>query len=130
VVVRPHDGDTEYDTINLIFGAAISAYLGVMLASDELTTTHTWTLVLILAGLVPLILSVRDIYRSLQGRDYIGLKWPWNLTLALASGAGIQVLALTLPEGGEQFSIIFRGWMIVYVCILGATLIRERRKDE
>lgn len=128
--MKERNPDTEFDTINLIFAAALSAYIGVTLSDKSLAQWETLTLMLMLAALVPLILGVREVYRSLAGETYFGAPWPWNLVVVLASGAVVQLLAYTLPSGGPQFSAIFRTWMAVYIVTLGVTLLRGRKSKK
>lgn len=124
------ESQAEFDTINLVFGSAFSAYVGVVLANDKLKYGDYFSLVLILLGVVMVILSTRAIYRSLVGVSYVGFRWPWNLSFALLWAASVQVLALSLPSMGEQFSFILRGWLLAYATVLGSSILRERRKRD
>ena len=118
----------EFDTINLVFGAALSAYVGVILSRGDLSNAQLSKLVIILSSLVTFILGIKAVYRSLLDQPYVGLKWPWNLVLVLISGAVIQILAFSLPLGGNEFSFLFRGWLLVYALVLGVSVVRRRWK--
>ena len=80
-----------------------------------------------LALLAGLMLNVRAVARSVSGVDYIGFKWPYNLTFTLMIAAAIQFQAYRLPEDPQKFTIFFRGWMFVLISILGIGILRNKR---
>ena len=120
----------ELNTINFVFGAAFGAYVGVLMSEGNLTNGQMFQLTVMLALLTSFILNLRAVARSISGVDYIGFKWPYNLTLTLALGAAIQFMAYGLPEDPYKFTIFFRGWVIVLVLILGVGILRNRRSRD
>jgi hypothetical protein len=118
--------EKELDALNIVFGAALGAYVGVILAQGDLPTPSMVWLVVLLASLVLFLLEVRSVGRSLYGQSYVGPRWPWNLTLALVTAGGIQIAAHEVGVGQEAFSLIFRGWVIVAGLLLGTGFIRQK----
>ena len=116
----------EVDALNLTFGAALGAYVGIVLATEKVSDAEVWTLVILLALLASFLVMVRGIARSIHGHDYVGLKFPYNLTFAAATGVVIEVTALGLPDGASKFNIMFRGWSLTLAIALLVSFLRER----
>ncbi|MBU0823715.1 MAG: hypothetical protein KKB78_04685 [Alphaproteobacteria bacterium] len=115
------------DVLNLVFGAALGGYVGVVIATEKLSNSDLWELMLLLALISAFLSTIREVAKAVVGLPYLGFKFPFNITMALVTGLAAQILALNIPIAGEKFSIIFRGWMVVIALHLVMTYMRKRK---
>ena len=73
------------------------------------------------------LMTIREIGKSVSGKPYFGVKFPWNISFALANAVVIQLIAFTIPVEVERFSIIFRVWVLVIATSILMSYIKFRR---
>ena len=122
--------ESEIDIYNVVFGAALGGYIGIVLATENLPISQIWLLALLLAGMGQFLLTVREIGKSVSGKPYFGLKFPWNTSIALTIAAAIQLIAFMIPVAAERFSIIFRVWVLALAISVLMSYIKFRRTND
>jgi small basic protein len=118
--------DHEVEILNVVFGAALGAYIGIVMSSQKLSTTDTWLMVFILIGIANFLLNVRAISRAIFNQPYFGCRFPWNVTQAAVSILFIEVAVQWVPVPANQFIIIFRGWAITLALFLAVSFARSK----
>lgn len=80
MVVKPSDHvaefESEMDVLNFIFGSAFGGYVGIVIATDDLSDYYLWILVLLLANLAAFLLLLKEVARRICGVRFYGLGFP------------------------------------------------------
>ena len=132
VVTRPlHDEgaelDRRIDLVNVVFGAALGGYIGVVMTRRDLTLDHSIVLCLVLLITVCLLVAIRNILHVWRGTASGSWKLPM---LVVVLGAGFFAwirgdsyldLAVLVP--------IFIGWVMAFIIVFLAHVIFYERTD-
>ena len=115
--------DRAFDLANMVFGAALGAYVGVVVATTGIPVGKVWWLTLGLVGLSMMLNGVRTIAHLLRG-THSGPVWAAIVSavggLASASGGTAQ--------SGFRFDIAAAlgvGWMGTLLLFLVPTVLRK-----
>lgn len=110
--------DRRIDLVNVVFGAALGGYIGVVMTRENLTLNHSIVLTLVLVITVCLLVAIRNILHLWRGTKSGTWKLPL-LVLALGLGFFAYVrgdnyldLAVLIP--------IFIGWAFAFVVVVSA----------
>lgn len=124
MVVGPaghHEGaelDRRIDLVNVVFGAALGGYIGVVMTRRDLTIEHSIVLCIVLLMTVCLLVAIRSILHIWRGTSRGTWKLPMLVVLfgaiffARLRGDSYLDLAVLIP--------IFIGWVISFAVVVSA----------
>jgi cation transport ATPase len=125
MVVREHDRaeeekelDRRIDLVNVVFGAALGGYIGVVMTRQDLTLNHSIVLTLVLVITVCLLVAIRNILHLWRGTKSGTWKLPLLVVMtgsaffAYVRGDTYLDLAVLIP--------IFIGWVFAFIVVVTA----------
>jgi hypothetical protein len=113
--------DRRIDLVNVVFGAALGGYIGVVMTRKDLTLQHSAVLCLVVLITVCLLVAIRNILHVWRGTSPGTWKLPMLVVLLGAvffaglRGDTYLDLAVLIP--------IFIGWVIAFVVVFMARVI-------
>ena len=113
--------DRRIDLVNVVFGAALGGYIGVVMTRRDLTLEHSIVLCLVLLITVCLLVAIRSIVHIWRGTSRGTWKLPMLVVfLGVLFFAGIRGdsfldLAVLIP--------IFIGWVLAFAVVVSAHVI-------
>jgi hypothetical protein len=125
VKFRLHDAgeelDRRIDLVNVVFGAALGGYIGVVMTQRDLDVYRGLVLSILLIIVVCMLVAIRNVIHILRGTKSGSWKVP----------AGIFVLALTFfgsIRGDTYLDIsvlipIAIGWLFAFVVVVSSHVI-------
>ena len=115
--------DRAFDLSNMIFGAALSAYIGVVLAKEEIATEQVWVLAIILVSLTLFLSNARRLAHCLRGTHDGPL---WAIILGLF-GSLVAIAILTMRAGlrGDLALAVGVAWIMTLTFLLGSQIARR-----
>ena len=127
MVVRPahqDEGaelDRRIDLVNVVFGAALGGYIGVVMTRRDLTLEHSVVLCIVLLITVCLLVAIRSILHIWRGTS----RGTWKLPLVVV-GLGIGFFAGLRGDTYLDLAVlipIFIGWLIAFAVVIAAHVI-------
>ena len=131
-MVREHDRaveekelDRRIDLVNVVFGAALGGYIGVVMTRHDLTLSHSIVLTLVLVITVCLLVAIRNMLHLLRGTKSGTWKLPvlvvtlGSAFFAYVRGDAYLDLAVLIP--------IFVGWVFAFVVVVSAHALTDLR---
>ena len=113
--------DRRIDLVNVVFGAALGGYIGVVMTRRDLTLEHSIVLCIVLLMTVCLLVAIRSILHIWRGTSRGTWKLPMMVVLLGAiffaglRGDSYLDLAVLIP--------IFIGWVISFGVVVSAHII-------
>ena len=113
--------DRRIDLVNVVFGAALGGYIGVVMTRRDLTLEHSIVLCIVLLITVCLLVAIRSILHIWRGTSRGTWKLPMLVVLFGAvffvrlRGDTYLDLAVLIP--------IFIGWVISFAVVVSAHII-------
>jgi len=113
--------DRRIDLVNVVFGAALGGYIGVVMTRRDLTLEHSIVLCIVLLMTVCLLVAIRSILHIWRGTSPGTWKLPMLVVLfgaiffARLRGDTYLDLAVLIP--------IFIGWVISFAVVVSAHII-------
>lgn len=120
--------DRRIDLVNVVFGAALGGYIGVVMTRKDLTLNHSAVLTLVLLVTVCLLVAVRSILHIWRGTS----RGTWKLPLAVVI-CGIWVLAAMRGDTYLDMSVlipIFIGWLAAFAVVIAAHIFYHREFED
>jgi hypothetical protein len=131
VIPAPHSEhaelDRRIDLVNVVFGAALGGYIGVVMTRRDLTLEHSIVLCIVLLITVCLLVAIRSIVHIWRGTSRGTWKLPMLVVaLGMIFFAGLRGdsfldLAVLIP--------IFIGWVTAFAVVVSAHVIFSRETD-
>jgi ABC-type amino acid transport system permease subunit len=119
--------DRRIDLVNVVFGAALGGYIGVVMTRRDLTLEHSIVLCIVLLITVCLLVAIRSILHIWRGTSRGTWKLPMLVVaLGIVFFAGLRGdtyldLAVLIP--------IFIGWVIAFGVVVSAHVIFSKEVD-
>ncbi len=113
--------DRRIDLVNVVFGAALGGYIGVVMTRKDLTLEHSIVLCLVLLITVCLLVAIRNILHVIRGTA----KGTWKLPM-LVVALGVAFFAWIRGDSYLDLAVlvpIFIGWVISFVVVFLAHVI-------
>ena len=113
--------DRRIDLVNVVFGAALGGYIGVVMTRRDLTIEHSIVLCIVLLITVCLLVAIRSIVHIWRGTSRGTWKLPMLVVLlgvlffAGIRGDSFLDLAVLIP--------IFIGWVVAFAVVVSAHVI-------
>ena len=113
--------DRRIDLVNVVFGAALGGYIGVVMTRRDLTLEHSIVLCIVLLMTVCLLVAIRSILHIWRGTSRGTWKLPMLVVLLGAiffaglRGDSYLDLAVLIP--------IFIGWVMSFAVVVSAHII-------
>ena len=117
--------DRRIDLVNVVFGAALGGYIGVVMTRKDLTLNHSIVLTLVLVITVCLLIAIRNILHLWRGTKPGSWKLPLlvvvmgSVFFAYIRGDDYLDLAVLIP--------IFIGWVFAFVMVVTAHALVDAR---
>lgn len=119
--------DRRIDLVNVVFGAALGGYIGVVMTRRDLTLEHSIVLCIVLVITVCLLVAIRSILHIWRGTS----RGTWKLPLVVV-GLGIAFFAGLRGNTYLDLAVlapIFIGWVIAFAVVIAAHVIFCDRTD-
>ena len=113
--------DRRIDLVNVVFGAALGGYIGVVMTRHDLTTRHEIVLALALIIVTCLLVAIRNILHLARGTESGTWKLPL-LVMALGMGFFAYIRGDQYLDMGVLIPI-FIGWIIAFIVVVCAHII-------
>jgi hypothetical protein len=113
--------DRRIDLVNVVFGAALGGYIGVVMTRKTLTMTHEVVLALSLIIVVCLLVAIRNLLHVLRGTRSGTWKVP-AIVLVMGVFFFIYVRGDTYLDLGVLIPI-FIGWVTAFAVVVSAHVI-------
>ena len=119
--------DRRIDLVNVVFGAALGGYIGVVMTRRDLTLEHSIVLCIVLLITVCLLVAIRSLLHVWRGTSRGTWKLPMLVVvLGAIFFAGLRGdtyldLAVLIP--------IFIGWVMAFAVVVSAHVIFSREAD-
>ncbi len=113
--------DRRIDLVNVVFGAALGGYIGVVMTRRDMTTGHEIVLAVALIIVVCLLVAIRNLLHVLRGTK----SGTWRLPL-LVMILGMGFFAYLRGDTFLDLSVlvpIFVGWLLAFVVVVSAHVI-------
>ncbi len=113
--------DRRIDLVNVVFGAALGGYIGVVMTRKDLTLEHSIVLCLVLLITVCLLVAIRNILHVIRGTA----KGTWKLPM-LVVALGVAFFAWIRGDSYLDLAVlvpIFIGWVISFFVVFLAHVI-------
>ena len=120
--------DRRIDLVNVVFGAALGGYIGVVMTRRDLTLEHSIVLCIVLLITVCLLVAIRSIVHIWRGTSRGTWKLPMLVVLLGAlffaglRGDSFLDLAVLIP--------IFIAWVIAFGVVVSAHVIFCKEADD
>ena len=132
VVAPPNDGeaaelDRRIDLVNVVFGAALGGYIGVVMTRRDLTIEHSVVLCIVLLITVCLLVAIRSIVHIWRGTS----RGTWKLPMAVVVLGAVFFAGL---RGDTYLDLavlvpIFIGWVFAFIVVVSAHVIFSKAVD-
>jgi hypothetical protein len=119
--------DRRIDLVNVVFGAALGGYIGVVMTRRDLTLEHSIVLCVVLLITVCLLVAIRSILHVWRGTSRGTWKLPMLVVLlgigffAGLRGDSFLDLAVLIP--------IFIGWVLAFAVVVSAHVIFSKEPE-
>ena len=113
--------DRRIDLVNVVFGAALGGYIGVVMTRHDLTTKHEVVLALALIIVTCLLVAIRNILHLARGTTSGTWKLPL-MVMALGMGFFAYIRGDQYLDMGVLIPI-FIGWIIAFIVVVCAHII-------
>ncbi len=119
--------DRRIDLVNVVFGAALGGYIGVVMTRRDLTLEHSIVLCIVLLMTVCLLVAIRSILHIWRGTSQGTWKLPMLVVLLGAiffaglRGDSYLDLAVLIP--------IFIGWVMSFGVVVSAHVIFSKEPE-
>ena len=113
--------DRRIDLVNVVFGAALGGYIGVVMTRKDLTLDHSVVLTLVLVITVCLLVAIRNILHLWRGTK----SGTWKLPL-LVVVTGLLFFAYVRGDAYLDLAVlipIFIGWVFAFVVVVSAHML-------
>jgi len=120
--------DRRIDLVNVVFGAALGGYIGVVMTRKDLTLDHSIVLTLVLLITVCLLVAIRNILHIWRGTT----SGTWKLPL-LVVVLGVSFFAYIRGDTYLDLSVlvpIFIGWVMAFAVVVTAHVIASWGQHE
>ena len=120
--------DRRIDLVNVVFGAALGGYIGVVMTRKDLTLEHSIVLTLVLVITVCLLVAIRNILHLWRGTK----SGTWKLPL-LVFGMGLLFFAYIRGDTYLDLAVlipIFIGWVFAFVVVVTAHALVDKIVDK
>ena len=120
--------DRRIDLVNVVFGAALGGYIGVVMTRKDLTLNHSIVLTLVLLITVCLLVAIRNILHLWRGTT----TGTWKLPL-LVVVLGVSFFAYIRGDTYLDLAVlvpIFIGWVMAFAVVVTAHVIASWGKHE
>ena len=120
--------DRRIDLVNVVFGAALGGYIGVVMTRKDLTLDHSIVLTLVLLITVCLLVAIRNILHIWRGTT----SGTWKLPL-LVVVLGVGFFAYIRGDTYLDLAVlvpIFIGWVTSFAIVVTAHVIASWGKHE
>lgn len=113
--------DRRIDLVNVVFGAALGGYIGVVMTRHDMTTGHEVVLAVALIIVTCLLVAIRNILHLARGTR----SGTWKLPL-LVMMLGMFFFAYIRGDKYLDMNVllpIFVGWVTAFVVVVSAHVI-------
>jgi hypothetical protein len=119
--------DRRIDLVNVVFGAALGGYIGVVMTRDDLTPYHSLVLTLVLVITVCLLVAIRTILHLWRGTA----SGTWKLPLLVVV---IGSAFFTYVRGDNYLDLavlvpIFIGWLMAFAVVISAHILVSKKEE-
>lgn len=117
--------DRRIDLVNVVFGAALGGYIGVVMTRADLTLNHSIVLTVVLVITVCLLVAIRNILHLWRGTTSGTWKLPLLVVIlgtaffAYVRGDNYLDLAVLIP--------IFVGWVSAFGVVVSAHILVSKK---
>ena len=119
--------DRALDFVNVIFGALLSAYIGVEIAQGDLSLIGMFNIVFILGMMTMAIYNYRVVWHIFAGT--IDAKLRWNI-VAIVGACVAMGSALTQTSLDQNFFIIvLAGWLVTSLLLTAGYITKRIQND-
>ena len=129
-VDRGHEGaevDRRIDLVNVVFGAALGGYIGVVMTRADLTINHSIVLTLVLVITVCLLVAIRTALHLWRGTT----SGTWKLPL-LVLAFGLAFFAYVRGDAYLDLAVlipIFIGWVMAFAVVVSTPMLARKSDD-
>ena len=113
--------DRRIDLVNVVFGAALGGYIGVVMTRKTMTSGHEIVLALALIIVVCLLVAIRNLLHVLRGTKSGTWKLP-AIVLVLGIGFFVYIRGDAYLDLGVLIPI-FIGWVAAFAVVVSAHVI-------
>ena len=116
--------DRRIDLVNVVFGAALGGYIGVVMTRKDLILNHSVVLTLVLVITVCLLVAIRNILHLWRGTH----SGTWKLPL-LVVAMGAVFFAIVRGDAYLDLAVlipIFIGWVFAFAVVVTAHALVDR----
>ena len=120
--------DRRIDLVNVVFGAALGGYIGVVMTRKDLTLEHSIVLTLVLVITVCLLVAIRNVLHLWRGTQ----SGTWKLPL-LVFVMGLGFFAYIRGDTYLDLAVlipIFIGWVFAFVVVVTAHALVDKIVDK
>ena len=119
--VEEKELDRRIDLVNVVFGAALGGYIGVVMTREDLTLNHSIVLTQVLVITVCLLVAIRNILHLWRGTT----SGTWKLPL-LVVALGLAFFTYIRGDAYLDLAVlipIFIGWVFAFVVVVTAHVL-------
>jgi hypothetical protein len=119
--------DRRIDLVNVVFGAALGGYIGVVMTRRDLTLEHSIVLCIVLLITVCLLVAIRSILHVLRGTS----RGTWKLPMLVVLLGAVFFAGLRGDSFLDLFVLIpiFIGWVTAFAVVVSAHVIFTKEID-
>ena len=120
--------DRRIDLVNVVFGAALGGYIGVVMTRQDLTLNHSIVLTLVLVITVCLLVAIRTILHLWRGTQ----SGTWKLPL-LVFVLGLAFFIFVRGDNYLDLAVlipIFVGWISAFAVVISAHILVSKKYDQ
>ena len=119
--------DRRIDLVNVVFGAALGGYIGVVMTRRDLTLEHSIVLCIVLLMTVCLLVAIRSMLHIWRGTS----RGTWKLPMVVVVLGAIFFAGL---RGDTYLDLavlipIFIGWVISFGVVVSAHVIFSKEPE-
>jgi hypothetical protein len=113
--------DRRIDLVNVVFGAALGGYIGVVMTRRDLTLEHSIVLCIVLLITVCLLVAIRSILHVWRGTS----RGTWKLPMLVVVLGAVFFMGLRGDSFLDLFVLIpiFIGWVTAFAVVVSAHVI-------
>jgi len=113
--------DRRIDLVNVVFGAALGGYIGVVMTRHDLTTKHEIVLAVALIIVTCLLVAIRNILHLARGT----VSGTWKVPV-LVMVMGMAFFAYIRGDQYLDMGVlipIFIGWIVAFIVVVSAHIM-------
>ncbi len=117
--------DRRIDLVNVVFGAALGGYIGVVMTRQDMTLSHSVVLTLVLVITVCLLVAIRNILHLWRGTT----SGTWKLPL-LVVALGLVFFSSIRGDAYLDLAVlipIFIGWVSAFAVVVSAHMLVSKK---